>query len=104
MAGENTLTLGRSGTGKTTLSTFKILSLQVLFIVYAKMQTKKSKEFKLVYSDLDNYNGLGIVFVTASPVLTNEVWRYYNELLDKIWLHFKNKYEKKLAAELSEEE
>lgn len=27
MAGKNTLTLGRSGTGKTTLSTFKILSL-----------------------------------------------------------------------------
>lgn len=27
MAGENTLTLGWSGTGKTTLSTFKILSL-----------------------------------------------------------------------------
>lgn len=68
------------------------------------MQTKKSKNFKLMYSDLDNYNGLAIVFVTASPVLTNEVRRYYSELLNKIRLHFKNKYEKKLEDELSEEE
>jgi hypothetical protein len=27
ISGENTLTLGRSGTGKTTMSTYKILSL-----------------------------------------------------------------------------
>jgi len=57
-----------------------------------------------MYSDLENYNGLGIAFVTASPVLTNEVWRYYLELLEKIWLHFKEKYGKKLKSELTEEE
>jgi len=76
------------------MSTFKILSLQILFVVYAKMQTSKRSSFKLLYSDLDNYNGLGIVFVTASPVLTNEVRRYYLELQDKIRLHFKTKYQK----------
>lgn len=47
-----------------------------------------------MFSDLENYNGLGIAFVTASPVLTNEVWRYYQELLVKVRNHFKLKYEK----------
>jgi len=44
-----------------------------------------------MYSDLENYNGLAIGFVTASPVLTNEVRRYYQELLRKVRLHFKKK-------------
>jgi len=34
---------------------------------------KRSGNIKLMFSDLENYNGLGIAFVTASPVLTSEV-------------------------------
>lgn len=34
--------------------------------------------------DLDENFGLHCIFVTASPVLTNEVKRYYKKLTDKV--------------------
>jgi hypothetical protein len=34
--------------------------------------------------DIDQAIGLHSLFVTASPVLTNEIERYYNKLTDQI--------------------
>ena len=74
VAGMNTLTLGRSGTGKTTMSTFKILSLQLLFVAYAKKTISQRDNVKLNSRDIiEGYKGIAVAFVTASPVLTNEV-------------------------------
>ena len=76
----NTLILGRSGTGKTTVSAFKILALDLLFMAYKK-KVFNNKSYKLRLEDLNTYSGCSNVFCTASPVLTNEVKRFYNDLI-----------------------
>ena len=71
----NTLVLGRSGTGKTTISAFKILALDLLFMVYKKNKFNDKENLKLKYKDFEKFSGCKTVFCTASPVLTNEVRR-----------------------------
>jgi ABC-type glutathione transport system ATPase component len=80
----NTLALGRSGTGKTTVSAFKILAIDLLFKAYSKAKITGKQNVVLEPKDLSLYSGCGIIFCTASPVLTNEVRRYYKEINDKI--------------------
>ena len=72
----NTLILGRSGTGKTTVSAFKILALDLLFMAFKKKNISKSKTYKLALEDFNTYSGCSTIFCTASPVLTNEVKRF----------------------------
>ncbi|CAI2362242.1 unnamed protein product [Moneuplotes crassus] len=90
----NSLVLGRSGTGKTTISAFKILALDLLFIAYKKKFFYKEDVQRLESCDFDNYTGCYTVFCTASPVLTNEVKRFYNDLLQSIKNVLKIKEEK----------
>jgi hypothetical protein len=80
----NTLVLGRSGTGKTTISAFKILALDLLFMAYKKKFLYKKNSFKLTLHDLQTITGCHTVFVTASPVLTNEVRKFYSEVISSI--------------------
>jgi len=42
------------------------------------------KNTKVNPDDIDNAIGLRCVFVTASPVLTNEIKRYYGKLTSQI--------------------
>jgi hypothetical protein len=93
---KNTLALGRSGTGKTTVSTFKILSIDLLFRAYTKSKILQTKFSELTAKDLNIYSGCGIVFVTASPVLTNEVRRFHADILDKIKQYLIEKERRKL--------
>lgn len=76
----NTLALGRSGTGKTTVSAFKMLAIDLLFKAYSKARLNGDGNVQLEPKDLSIYSGCGIVFCTASPVLTNEVRRYYEDI------------------------
>ena len=80
----NTLALGRSGTGKTTVSAFKILAIDLLFKAYSKAKLTGEKNVLLEPKDLSVFTGCGIIFCTASPVLTNEVRRFYIDLNQKI--------------------
>ena len=84
IANTNTLVLGRSGTGKTTISAFKILALDLLFMAYKKKYVHKNDNFRLTLQDFKTLSGCSTVFCTASPVLTNEVRRFYHDLIVSI--------------------
>jgi len=70
----NVLVIGRSGTGKTTCSLLRMFSAEILF------RYKMLKKKKLRAEDVDKPSALHFIFVTASPVLTNEVKIYYKKL------------------------
>lgn len=92
----NTLALGRSGTGKTTVSAFKMVAIDLLFKAYSKTRLTGVSNITLEAKDLSIYNGCGIIFCTASPVLTNEVRRFYFDLNQKIKEYLIGKEKKKL--------
>ena len=80
----NTIVLGRSGTGKTTISAFKILALDLLFMAYKKKFIYKRESFKLTLKDMQTISGCKTIFCTASPVLTNEVRKFYQDVIESI--------------------
>ena len=87
MIGEegNILAIGRSGTGKTTCALLRLFATEMLFKLkstYAQKGILKNTQFAA--EDVDARCGLHTIFVTASPVLTNEVRRYYEKLNEKI--------------------
>ena len=59
------------------------------------------KDTRFNSNDVDNHCGLHSIFVTASPVLTNEVRRYYEKLKEKIKVELANK-EKRRGQSLPE--
>lgn len=84
----NLLCLGRSGTGKTTSSALRLFSTDAFYkyIEEHKMfKEKKDKQginnkFKIDVDFMNKPSNLRLVFVTASPVLTNEVKKFYNDM------------------------
>ena len=101
---QNTIVLGRSGTGKTTISAFKIIALDLLFMSYKKFFVHKKKSFKLTLEDFKTMTGCITVFCTASPVLTNEVKRFYAELINTIKKFLKARERKAKLNKLENEE
>lgn len=93
--GGNVLAIGRSGTGKTTCAILRIFSMEILFKIRVTLYKNKLegllKDTRFIADDLDKTVGLHCVFVTASPVLTTEVQRYY----DKLTKHIKEELKKK---------
>lgn len=91
----NVLAIGRSGTGKTTCAVLRLFAIEMLFKIRLSLSKKKFsselKDTKCSADDIDKTMGLHCVFLTASPVLTNEIQRYYKKLTDNI----KNELEKK---------
>lgn len=82
----NVLAIGRSGTGKTTCSILRLLSTELLFRYSVRDRSKRFSP-----EDIDRSTVLHTVFVTASPVLTNEVKNFYK----KIGEHIKEKIQEK---------
>lgn len=84
----NVLALGRSGTGKTTCALLRLFASEILFklrLTQAKINSGELlRDSRFSAEDVDNTIGLHTVFVTASPILTNEVERYYRRLTDQI--------------------
>jgi hypothetical protein len=82
------MVIGRSGTGKTTSAILRLFSIEMLFKIRLSLYKKKNeiafREKSLDADDIDNTIGLRCVFITASPVLTNEVRRYYERLTVQI--------------------
>ena len=103
ISSNNTLALGRSGTGKTTVSAFKMVAIDLLFKAYSKAHLLGLNKAPLEAKDLSIYNGCGIIFCTASPVLTNEVRRFYLDLNQKIKEFLINKEKKKLEKKKAKE-
>ena len=128
----NLLCLGRSGTGKTTTSVLRLFAQEILYAILKKHkeraeQRKKEKareeakklsqiqrtdeeeeepkkeRVSLQAEDLEKDTGVKMVFITASPVLTTEVKRFYASVKQKLILHLRKKAEKQFQ-EVSEAE
>lgn len=89
----NLLCLGRSGTGKTTSSALRLFSTDVFYKYMDELRRFKvanpdalNQDFKVEPRFLSKSSQLRLVFVTFSPVLTNEVQKFYNEMRE----HFTN--------------
>jgi len=78
------MVIGRSGTGKTTCSILRLFSMEMLFKMRLQLYKTKHegilRDTRFEADDIDSNIGLHCVFVPASPVLTNEVRRYYERL------------------------
>jgi broad-specificity NMP kinase len=75
--------IGRSGTGKTTCSLLRLFATDLIYRLrfYAtKYRLNSLKDAIIDFEKLEKIASLRTVFVTASPVLTNEVKKYYLKL------------------------
>jgi ABC-type dipeptide/oligopeptide/nickel transport system ATPase subunit len=91
---ESLLCLGRSGTGKTTTSVLRMFVQEILYRKLLKMKERNGKNWakgrvQLTSDDIAKHNEVKFVFVTASPVLTNEVRRYYQHQKESLINHLK---------------
>jgi hypothetical protein len=94
----NLLVLGRSGTGKTTCAVLRLFATEIVY-KYRAHRVKQMRglvpcDLKFSPEEIDRRCGLHIIFATASPVLTNEVKRYYNKLNEHIKEELKKKEER----------
>lgn len=82
------MAIGRSGTGKTTCAVLRLFSIEMLFRIRVSLYKKKFsetvKDVRCGSDDIDEALGLHCIFLTASPVLTHEIQRYYKKLTDNI--------------------
>ena len=72
-----------------------------MFILLRKQELLKAKlgqysslkdhKLKLTSQDLQQPIGMKSVFISASPVLVNEVQRFYHRLKDALIIHLQNK-------------
>ena len=88
----NILCIGRSGTGKTTSAVLRLFALEILFKIRSALFLKKGP---LTSEDANQLTGLHSVIVTASPVLTNEIRRFYESFQGRIIAELKKREEKR---------
>ena len=84
---ENLLCLGRSGTGKTTSSALRLFASDAFYKFHEQFNDFKSrnlnaknKDFQIPIDFMERDSQLKLLFVSASPVLVNEVKRFYIDL------------------------
>ena len=99
----NLFILGRSGTGKTTTTILRFFCQEIMYMAMRKQErllnhyynmgmqqkytaTKKAIP-RLSSEDVKDTTNVKMVFVTASPVLTNEVKQYYASLREQLSAH-----------------
>jgi hypothetical protein len=124
---ENLLCLGRSGTGKTTSSVLRLFAQELMYMSLKKAQKisrnraierkmaqayqgqevsdqpveKKPISIRLESKDFLKPSYMKTVFISASPVLVNEVNRFYTQLRESIINHLKSKEFEALRAQKS---
>ena len=81
---QNILCLGRSGTGKTTSSSLRLFATDAYYKYHEQLKKfklmnpdKRNQDFQIEPDFLDKDSKLRLVFVSVSPVLVNEVKRFY---------------------------
>ena len=81
---ENLLCLGRSGTGKTTSSALRLFATDAYYKYHEQLAkfkeenpNKHNKDFQIDPHFMDKDSRLKLTFVSASPVLINEIRRFY---------------------------
>ena len=80
----------------------RLFAIELLFKI--RLATEKKRYFELKQTnfdeeDLENSVGLKCIFLTASPVLTNEIQRYYKKMTSNIKAELHKKKERKIAEE-----
>ncbi|CAK57389.1 unnamed protein product (macronuclear) [Paramecium tetraurelia] len=81
---QNSLIIGRSGTGKTTCTVLRLFAVQTLFKIRQKLFNQENEKLLFNYQDVPNKVGLHCVFTTQNHVLIGEVRKYYRKLLQHI--------------------
>ena len=81
---QNLLCLGRSGTGKTTSSALRLFATDAYYKYHEQLAKfkqenpdKRNSDFQIDPSFIDLNSKLKLTFVSASPVLVNEIRRFY---------------------------
>jgi len=74
------LTIGRSGTGKTTCSILRLLATEILY----KIMVMKNQKILLTSENIEEAIGLRSVFITVSPNLSHDVASFYSKLVKKL--------------------
>ncbi|CAD8101190.1 unnamed protein product [Paramecium primaurelia] len=91
---QNSLIIGRSGTGKTTCTVLRLFAIQTLFKIRQKLFNQENEKLLFNYQDIPNKVGLHCVFTTQNHVLIGEVRKYYRKLLQHIQDSIKRNQEK----------
>lgn len=83
---QNLLVLGRSGTGKTTSSALRLFATEAFYMYHELLRTYKlhnpdarNSDFKVPSDFILKSSNLKMLFVSASPVLVNEVKRFFED-------------------------
>ncbi|EAS04219.2 hypothetical protein TTHERM_00298300 (macronuclear) [Tetrahymena thermophila SB210] len=88
----NLIVMGRSGTGKTLCALYHLLALEVLYKLH--FDKNKNSQMNLIDSLSEKKIGLQSVFITASPILTRKIQKYYQKhknYLQKAIINISNK-------------
>ena len=94
-SGDNIVILGRSGTGKTTCALLRMFAAELLFRFKAPRASRRFGP-----EDVGKTSVLHTAFVTASPVLTNEVKRFYGKINEHVKLELEKKIKRGEAREM----
>lgn len=104
----NVLAIGRSGTGKTTCAVLRLFSIEMLFKIRLSLSKKKFQStlegVRCGSDDIDSAVGLHCIFLTASPVLTHEIQRYYKKLTNNIKAELEKKKQRVEAEQRKKRE
>ena len=102
---ENLLCLGRSGTGKTTSSALRLFASDAFYKFHEQVNEfklinpgSKQKDFQIPPDFMEKESSLKLMFVSASPVLVNEVKRFYIDLKAHLSQQLVKKQARKEAA------
>lgn len=80
---KNWITIGRSGTGKTTSSILRMFASEIVFKKQAKVINSEPSQL-LSTDDVNQKASLHQIFITLSPILIYEVKRVYQEMHDRL--------------------
>lgn len=75
----------------------RLFALEILFKIRSSLFFKKGESLKTAFTadDAESSTGLHSVIVTASPVLTNEIRRFYTGLKTKVVTELRKREEKR---------
>ena len=100
---QNLLCLGRSGTGKTTSSALRLFATDAYYKYHEQLQKfkldnpdKGNKHFKIDPNFMTFNSKLKLTFVSASPVLVNEIRRFYEDFKKHFGIELERAQTKKL--------